>query len=437
MYAALSDAGEPEQLYLLDLVAGTRTKLAGRDDVDIAYLLYGGRTGAPFGVVYDAAKPSIRYLDPKSEWAQLHAGLMQRFPGELVFFRDFSRDGRKVLFTISSDRHPGAYYVLDRDKGKIQLIAEVEPWIKPEQMAHVRSIEFNSRDGRKLFGFYTTKGDGPQPLIVMPHGGPHGVYDTWVFDPEAQFLASRGYAVLQVNFRGSGGRGYLFEKDGFREWGGRIQDDIADGVHWAIDSKLADAHKICTFGASFGGYAALMNAIRSPGMYQCAVGYVGVYDLTVMKDTGDITESKSGRRYLDLVLGTDTVVLKANSPTQQLDKIKIPILLAAGTDDKRVPMAQFKEMKNAFEKKEFPSKRWSLTAKATGSTSRKIAKPCLVGSKHFSRNTSALRCIEELLSWMRANANSMGQEQLDEAYGCVHCCTPLCTIAAWTDTNAY
>lgn len=348
LYALVSDAGEPSQLYRLDLTAGMRTRLVGRDDQSVSYLLYAGRNGPPFAAVHTAGKPSIKYLDPASQWAGLHAGLMKRFPGEMVNFLDFSRDSNTVLFRVESDRHPGAYYVLDRSKLQVQLVAEVQPWIKPERMAPMRPVEFKARDGSTLFGFVTAHGDGPKPMVVMPHGGPHGIYDTWGYDADAQFLASRGYAVLQVNYRGSGGRGQTFVKQGWQQWGGLIQDDIADGVHWAVEQKIADPQRICTFGASFGGYAALMNPIRNPGLYRCAVGYVGVYDLEVMQKKGDITRSEDGRRYLDRALGTDPQVLAANSPARQVGKIGIPVFLIHGKDDVRVPMAQFDALRSAF-----------------------------------------------------------------------------------------
>ena len=348
MYASISDKGEPEQLYRFDLAAGTRQKLTGRDDVEVSYYQRAGRNGVPFAVIYDAAKPSVQYLDPSSDWAKLHAGVMKAFPGQLVSFSDFSRDNNKILLRVWSDRNPGAYYVFDRKAQKVQLIAEHMPWIKAEQVAPMRSIEFTSRDGRKLYGQYTANGTGPKPLIVLPHGGPHGPYDGWGYDADAQFLASRGYAVLQVNYRGSGGRGENFLRDGYREWGGKIQDDIADGVKWTIDNKLADPNRICTYGASFGGYAAMMQPIRNPGMYKCAIGYVGVYDLAVMTEEGDIPDSRFGRRYLNRAIGTDAAAWAANSPAKLVDQIKVPVFLAQGAIDKRVPMPQFNALKQAF-----------------------------------------------------------------------------------------
>lgn len=349
-YAMISDKDEPAQLYKVDMASGTRTRLGGRDDMEIGGVLYAGRTGAPYGLTYDEGKPSIIYLDPASPWSKLHAGLLKSFPGNLVSILDFSQDENKVLFYVDGDRNPGAYYVLDRAANKVQLINQAKPWINAASLSPTTPVNFTTRDGLTLHAFYTGPAKpGPKPLIVMPHGGPHGIYDSWGYDSEAQFLASRGYGVLQVNYRGSGGRGRKFEESGYREWGGKMQDDLADGVKWAIANKVADPNRICTYGASYGGYAALMQPVRYPELYKCAIGYVGVYDLQVMKKKGDIPGRKSGRRYLDRVLGTDDALLKAWSPAQNVDKVKVPVFLVQGNIDQRVPMAQFNALKSAFE----------------------------------------------------------------------------------------
>lgn len=350
-YALIADKDEPAQLYRIDLASATRTRLAGREDQEIARVLYGGHDGAPFAVIYDEAKPSVQYLDPASDWAKLHAGLLKSFPGRMVSWLDWTRDDGKLLFRTWGDRDPGAWYILDRKAGnKVQLVNEAMPWIKPDGLASSTPVSFQTRDGLTLHGLYTApKGGGPRPLVLMPHGGPHGPYDRWSFDRDAQFLASRGYAVLQVNYRGSGGRGRAFMESGYRQWGGKMQDDLADGVRWAVENRLASPGRICTFGASYGGYAALMQPVRYPELYRCAIGYVGVYDLEVMREEGDIKERASGRRYLDRALGTDTTVLKAWSPAQNVAKIKVPVFLVQGAIDQRVPMDQFNALKSAFE----------------------------------------------------------------------------------------
>ena len=354
-YASITDRGEPTQLYKLDLAKGTRVRLAGRDDQSIARVLYAGHDGAPFGVIYDEGKPSVEYLDPASEWASLHAGLMKALPGQMVSFTDWTRDNQKLLFMAWSDREPGAYYLFDRATKKIQLVKSLHPWLTQDKLSPSKPVSFKTRDGLVLNGFYTAPAQGgTRPLIVMPHGGPHGIYDSWGYDPDAQFLASRGYGVLQVNYRGSGGRGKDFIERGYLEWGGKMQDDLADGVQWAVDAKVADPKRICTFGASYGGYAALMQTIRYPDLYKCAIGYVGVYDLDVFKQEGDIKDRASGRRYLDRVLGTDPEQLAAWSPARNVDKIKVPVFLAQGAIDQRVPMDQFNALNNAFKKAGVP-----------------------------------------------------------------------------------
>lgn len=355
-YALISDKQEPAKLYRVDFAAGTRTLLQGRDDVAITGYLMGGFHGVPFAVYSDADKPSIRYLDNTSEWAKFHAGLMKSFPGQMVSLIDFSRDNRTVLFATWSDRTPGAYYVINRDTNKVQLIGERAPWFKAEQMAATRPIEFTSQDGVKLFGFLTAnpKATGPQPTVVLPHGGPYGPYDNWGFDSEAQFLASRGYAVLQINFRGSGGRGEAFERSGYGEWGGKLVDDVADGVKWAIANKLVDPNRICIYGASYGGYAALMGPIRYPDLYKCAIGYVGVYDLSLMRKRDMNNGTDRLKRFIDNTIGKDEAKLAAMSPARNVDKIRLPVFLVQGRSDTNVPMEQFNALKNAFEKQGTP-----------------------------------------------------------------------------------
>ena len=244
LYAEVSDHGEASAFYKLDLKDGTREQLPSKAGSDIDGILRAGRNGPPFGLVSNIAKPSVLYFDSQSEYAQLHASLMKAFPGHLVHFSGFTRDSRKVLFSATSDHDPGSWYLFDRDTNKLHLVAEANPWLKPAQMATVIPIEFKARDGETITGFLTTNHNGPGPMVVLPHGGPHGINDTWGFDSQAQFLANRGYAVLQVNYRGSGGRGRDFIALGYREWGGKMQDDIADGVKWVIDHKGADPNRI-------------------------------------------------------------------------------------------------------------------------------------------------------------------------------------------------
>lgn len=341
LYAQISDAGEPASLYLVDITNATREKLTSHPTLEISGIERAGRRGPPVVLTYTAGKPKVDYLDPKSDWVKLHAGLMKAFPGQMVTFQDVTKDEKKVLLYVYGDRHPGAYYIFDRTTNRPALLFETRPWIDPAKMSPMTSIEFKNRGGETLYGFLTTPlgRAGPQPLVVMPHGGPFGVSDYWRFDNDVQFLASLGYAVLQVNYRGSGGRGDNFMDATERQWATGIQDDIADGVKHVISQNLADSKRVCIYGASFGGYSAMMNPIRNPGMYKCAIGYAGVYDLVKLESDGDA--SKQGRAFFERSVGKDKSELAMHSPTTLVAKLDVPMLLIHGKSDYRAPLSQF------------------------------------------------------------------------------------------------
>jgi dipeptidyl aminopeptidase/acylaminoacyl peptidase len=260
---------------------------------------------------------------------------------------DITKDEKKVLFLAYSDRNPGAYYMFDRTTNTPSLLFKTREWIDPAQMSPTMPIEFTNRAGDRLFGFLTIpKGKpGAHPLVVVPHGGPYGISDTWAFDNDTQFLASLGYAVLRVNYRGSGSRGQVFKESGYKQWGTGIQDDIADGVKYVIGQGLADAKKVCIYGASFGGYSAMMNPIRNPGMYKCAIGYAGVYDLKALYEDKD--GSKQGRAFFGRTMG-DTMLQAAQSPVAQVAKLDVPMLLIHGKSDYTAPFEQFRLAESAL-----------------------------------------------------------------------------------------
>lgn len=351
LYARISDAGEATQLYKVDLAAGTREKLASREGVDVGTIMTAGRKQVPFGVTYTTPGPAVQYFDNNSEWAKLHRALLQRFNGSMVYFLEFTRDDQKVLFWTQGDRNPGNYYLLDRANGnKIVQVGARMPWFEGKQFAAVKPIEFKNRAGVTLYGYYTAPvggSAGAKPLVVMPHGGPFGVSDNWSYDRDVQFLASRGYGVLQINYRGSGGRGDKFRDQAFQQWGGMIQDDITDGVRYAIEQKFADADRVCIYGGSFGGYSALIQPILNPGMYKCAIGYVGVYDLP-MELRNEESSAEDVERWYRRSLGTDEAMLARQSPARRAQEVKVPVLLAHGKADNNVRMNQFRAMDRAL-----------------------------------------------------------------------------------------
>jgi dipeptidyl aminopeptidase/acylaminoacyl peptidase len=314
---------------------------------------WGPRQAAPFAAATSVGIPQPVYFDAQRPEAALHKALSAQFPGSYVHFIDYSNDGAKLLFLVASDRDPGVYYLFDRGANKAYHLFDVSPWIDPAKMAAQRPIHFTASDGLEIHGYLTLPtpaGDAKPPLILLPHGGPHGVADDWFFDRDVQFLASRGYAVLQVNYRGSRGRGSDFQKAGYRQWGGRIQQDLLDGVRWAAAQGNVDAGRICAYGGSFGAYSAMMTTIRAPGLFKCAVGYAGLYDLPMWYSTDETIESKQLFNYLVKVIGQDPAELANNSPDRLADKLTVPVLLVHGSEDRRTPPEQFKAMRDALKK---------------------------------------------------------------------------------------
>lgn len=300
-------------------------------------------------------RTAVSLLDKHVPEAGILVELMQQFAGEDVHFGNASRDGKKAIVIVESDRDPGSFYLYDATAKKLKLLLARAPWVKPDALADMQPFAIKARDGTPLRG-YLTRPFGKEetknlPLVVYVHGGPHGIFDQWEYEPMVQALASRGYAVMQVNFRGSGGSGLAFEKAGYREWGGKMQDDVTDATRWAIEQGAADPKRICIFGGSYGGYAALQGAVREPDLYQCAIGYAGVYDLRLMKSRGDIPQSFKGEGYLDMVLGKDDALLAQRSPVNQVERIKADVMLIVGGQDKRVPPVQGENMRNALLKR--------------------------------------------------------------------------------------
>ena len=305
-----------------------------------------------FAIRSTPGRPALALIDKDATEAKLLRELTQQFPGQDVRLGSSTLDGRKVIVFVSSDRNPGEFFLFDVDKSKASFLLARQPWIRPERMATMEPVKLTARDGLPLHG-YLTRPAGREsaknlPLVVLVHGGPYGIHDSWGYDPVVQMLASRGYAVLQVNFRGSGGYGATFMRAGLREWGRAMQDDVTDATRWAIGEGIADARRVCIFGASYGGYAALEGAVREPDLYRCAIGYVGVYDLRMMHKRGDIPQTLFGKNYLSRALGDDQDELYERSPVAHADRIKAKVMLVVGGSDLRVPEAQGKAMHAAL-----------------------------------------------------------------------------------------
>ena len=348
--ASYSARGEPDSLIRENLATGQRTTLFSDPVGSFTAPLYSSAS-LPFGAHSTIGIARARYFDDKSTEAVLHQQLSTQFPGQYVHFIDFSDDGKLLLFSVKSDRDPGSYYLFERTTMKANLLFSAMEAIDPAHMSERRPISLKARDGLELHGYMTMPAHAPGarlPLVVLPHGGPHGPYDTWFFDEDAQFLASRGYAVLQVNFRGSGGRGAQFQEAGYRHWGGKIIDDLEDATRWAIAQGEVDGGRVCAYGASFGAYASMMLAARDPALYKCAVGYVGVYDLKLLakpeNNRQDAFVANTFRKYV----GDDRAELERNSPVMLAERIKSPVFLVHGGNDRRAPVEHAHAMRAAL-----------------------------------------------------------------------------------------
>jgi dipeptidyl aminopeptidase/acylaminoacyl peptidase len=347
-----SDVEAPTNgVYLADTESDERKLLFRDDKVDWHELLFVPGTEEPAGVLSYPDYPAYHFFDEQSETAKLYADLRGAFPNCLVQITSSSADGRLAVVKVESDRQPEVLYLLDREKHGMRLLFKSMPWIDPQEMSEMSAFVITTRDKVELHGYLTLpKGAGEKnlPMIVLPHGGPHGVRDLWGYDPEVQFLANHGYAVLQINFRGSGGYGRDLESLGYGHWGTTMQDDVTDATLWAIQEGIADPSRICIYGASYGGYSALMGAIREPDLYRCAASYVGVTDLLVERRYSDTSESTEGRLYMDRAYGTNKDDLKARSPVYNVDAIKVPLFLAQGGSDRRVPKENFTALTSAL-----------------------------------------------------------------------------------------
>ncbi|KOS63754.1 S9 family peptidase, partial [Lysinibacillus sp. FJAT-14222] len=331
---------------------GKEEVIMSNPEVDVSGVLYSPEKDKLLYGAYITDKVHYQFFDKDFE------KLFRKIQNKLgvqeseVGINDYNKEMTKFIVSVSSDTVYGKFYYYDSTTDELTEMETLSPWLKPEELAEMHPISYKSRDGLTINGYLTlpkNKEAKNLPLIVNPHGGPW-FRDSWGFNPEVQLLANRGYAVLQMNFRSSAGYGKKFLEAGNKQWGLKIQDDITDGVHWAIDQGIADPKRIGIYGASFGGYATLAGITYTPDLYAAAVDYVGVSNIFTLLNTippyWETVRNMWYKRVGDPE--KDKELLTAVSPVFHVDKIKTPLFVAQGANDPRVNKAESDQIVEAL-----------------------------------------------------------------------------------------
>jgi dipeptidyl aminopeptidase/acylaminoacyl peptidase len=345
-------------VYRYDTATKTMGEMVCADDTyDVDSVIYDQSKRKVVGIQYEADRRRFHWLD--AEMKAIHDRMEQALPDTVHMPVQFAEDGSKIIFYSYSDRDPGVYYIYDRKRQQVSELAVIRPKIDPAQMAPMKPISFPARDGLTLHGYLTLpvgREAKNLPLIINPHGGPYGPRDVWGYNPEVQFFANRGFAVLQVNFRGSGGYGDWFEAAGFKKWGLEMQHDLTDGVKWAVDQGLADPKKVVIAGASYGGYATMAGLVYTPELYCAGINYVGVVDINNLIPKAQASDQMHWMhtRIGDPGDGTDKKRIHDTSPVNFADRIRAPLLMAYGRNDPRVRIDQAYDIERALKRSKVP-----------------------------------------------------------------------------------
>lgn len=313
-----------------------------------------GPAGNLIAYRYFTEAPRVKWFD--KNFAEYQRKMDHVLPKTVNIPVKISRNGKRILWFAFSDQDPGTYLLSDLETNRLRPLGRRMSWIKPEQMAPMLSIKYSARDGVTIHGYLTTPvGHEAEslPMIILPHGGPWA-RDIWEFDPLVQLLANRGYAVLQINYRGSPGYGEELFDEAQREIGGKIQNDIEDATRWAVAVGVADPKRIAILGASYGGYSALFALGKTPDLYRCGVSIAGVTDwLDIFQSRRYDSDYKRANEFWREHIGDpekDAERLRAVSPVNFAEKITAPVLLIQGKEDRIVPKQQANLMIAALEK---------------------------------------------------------------------------------------
>ncbi len=322
-------------------------------EVDLEAIAYSRKRKVLTVIRYTTWKPQREFLDERMR--ELLDRLMAKLPNYEITIADHTKDEETYIIRTYSDRSLGAFYLYDFENDTLQKLADVSPWLQEANLAPMKPITFESRDGLVIHGYLTLpigKAAKNLPVVVNPHGGPW-VRDRWTYNPEVQFLANRGYAVLQVNYRGSTGYGRKFWEASFKQWGRKMQDDVSDGVFWLIKEGIADPKRVAIYGGSYGGYCTLAGLTFSPELYACGIDYVGVSNLFTFMQTIPPYWKPFLESMYEMVghPEKDKDLLAAASPVFHVDQIRAPLMVAQGAKDPRVNIEESNQIVAALRKR--------------------------------------------------------------------------------------
>lgn len=340
-----------------DCLEGKETKLIYQnDEADILEVLNLGTDAQPVSVTYEIDKSKTHFLN--DHYKNIYDDILNKLPNREIKVIDKDTLGQNIVIRSYTDKNPGAYFIYNVESKSLKKLSKINPEIDPDNMCEMQAISYKTKDGFTIHGYLTlplSKEKENLPCVILPHQGP-STRNIWGYSPEVQFLANRGYAVLQINFRGSTGYGKAFQIAGFKQWGSKMQEDIAEGVTWLINKGIANPERIGVFGYGFGGYSALNQAIRYPQLYKCAASYSGYINLfTYIK--GFPAYYKPYKLMLNEIVGNpekDIDYLKSASPVFQIEKIKTPILIAQGGKDSKVNVNETNQFVKELRKRSIP-----------------------------------------------------------------------------------
>ncbi|QQS30729.1 MAG: S9 family peptidase [Sphingobacteriales bacterium] len=353
LYAVSNIGRDKSALIIFDIDNGKEVEqIYAHPDVDVASVIYSFKQKKLLGASFITWATEYTFFD--EERAQLQKKLEQRTQGH-TYVIDFDKNEENFIIAVTSDRNYGTYYLYNLAADQLTKLAQIGDWLNQDELCEMKPITYTSRDGLTIHGYLTLpKGIEPKhlPVVVNPHGGPWH-RDVWGFNPEVQFLASRGYAILQMNFRGSTGYGRAFWEASFKQWGKTMQNDITDGVHWLIKQGIADPERIAIYGGSYGGYAVLAGLTFTPDLYACGIDFVGVSNLFTFLNT----IPPYWKPFLNMMYEMvghpekDKDHLTATSPVFHVQKIKAPLFVAQGAKDPRVNINESEQIVNALRDK--------------------------------------------------------------------------------------